>query len=275
MSDIVFNMIPRSLYADKEVNPLSIVVYGALCSFADEEGVCWPSHKTIAKEANVSESTVKRALRQLEKKGFVFSEKRFDSNGSLTSKVYRVNKEKLGRIIDPTPSPKMTPAYVCETQPLGLTEPTLRSDRPINYNHRTITNEQEPKERRAKEKTPAPAPDLSTLSEALRASFEDWMEYKKQKKDKYTSKGLEKLLTQVKNNVAQYGEAAVIHAIDVSIASNWQGIIFDKAKEYKVVEIKPEIKPHVLSRGLNIMEVNDNDEDNTRPFGLKIGSKFR
>lgn len=60
--------------------------------------------------------------------------------------------------------------------------------------------------------------------------IKEWLEYKYQKKNKYTEIGFKKLLTQIEKAVDEYGEEAVINLIDECMASNYQGIIFDKLK---------------------------------------------
>lgn len=68
----------------------------------------------------------------------------------------------------------------------------------------------------------------------LRGKIEEWLEYKKQRKDKpYTEIGFKKLLTQIENNVNKYGEEQVIELIDECMSNNYQGIIFDKLKMRK------------------------------------------
>jgi Uncharacterized membrane-associated protein/domain len=46
---------------------------------------CWPAVNTIAKDMNLSRSTVKRALHDLTKAGLVDKEARYRENGSHTS----------------------------------------------------------------------------------------------------------------------------------------------------------------------------------------------
>lgn len=69
-------------------------------------------------------------------------------------------------------------------------------------------------------------------SENLDKAIKEWLEYKKERKDKpYTEIGLKKLLTQIKNNVTEYGEQQVVNLIDECMGNNYKGIIFDKLKK--------------------------------------------
>ena len=72
----------------------------------------------------------------------------------------------------------------------------------------------------------------------LRGKIEEWVSYKKERKDKeYTEIGFKRLLSQIENNVNKYGEDAVIELIDNCMASNYKGIIFDKLKSVKKVNV--------------------------------------
>ena len=53
-------------------------------------GSCWPGIKTIAKDLNLSRSTVKRALGELEQHGYLERLPRYRPNGSSTSNLYTV-----------------------------------------------------------------------------------------------------------------------------------------------------------------------------------------
>ena len=97
----------------------------------------------------------------------------------------------------------------------------------------------------------------------LRGKIEEWLEYKKQRKDKpYTEIGFKKLLSQIENNVNKYGEAAVIELIDECMSNNYQGIIFDKLKTKKPVtqELPEWFDKKVESKNLTLEEEKEYNE---------------
>lgn len=68
----------------------------------------------------------------------------------------------------------------------------------------------------------------------LISKIEEWLNYKKQRKDKpYTEIGLKSLLKRIDNTVQEYGTDKMIDVIDYSIANNYQGIVFDRLKNEK------------------------------------------
>lgn len=83
------------------------------------------------------------------------------------------------------------------------------------------------------ESPPTPPPGGWGFGPALSAAFEDWIAYKREKRQEYKPTGLKSLVTQVQNKAGEYGEEAVVNLIRECMASNWQGIIWDKlAKDH-------------------------------------------
>lgn len=64
------------------------LVYIYLHDRMDSERKAWPGLNTIAKDLSVSRSTVKRAVKDLEKAGLIRKEPHFRKNGSATSNRY-------------------------------------------------------------------------------------------------------------------------------------------------------------------------------------------
>lgn len=70
-----------------------------------------------------------------------------------------------------------------------------------------------------------------SFSTALQQSLEDWVQYKSERQEGYTERGLKALLRQIDSNVSRYGETAVRELMELSMASGWKGIIFDRLKD--------------------------------------------
>ena len=75
--------------------------------------------------------------------------------------------------------------------------------------------------------------DSFVFTEALHNKVNDWLDYKKEKRQPYKPKGLQSLLSQIQNQCAQHGEQAVIYVIDTSMANNYEGILWAKIAEVK------------------------------------------
>ena len=68
------------------------VVYMYLSDRANKEGTCWPGINRIASDLEMSRSTVKRALEDLIKNGYIEKELRYRGNGSFSSNLYTILK---------------------------------------------------------------------------------------------------------------------------------------------------------------------------------------
>lgn len=66
----------------------AVAVYMYLRDRADVQGRCWPAIRTIGRELGISRSTVKRALDDLVKSGYLKKEPRYRENGSKSSSLY-------------------------------------------------------------------------------------------------------------------------------------------------------------------------------------------
>lgn len=77
----------QSLYA-ANLPHRAIAVYMYLKSRTNQEGTCYPSIGTIAKELNISSKTVQRAIKDLEKAGFLTKEQRWRENGGKSSLLF-------------------------------------------------------------------------------------------------------------------------------------------------------------------------------------------
>ena len=67
-------------------------VYIYLADRANRNGECWPAIPTIAKELRLSQSTVRRALRDLREAGWITTEQRLRSNGGKSSLLYTLRQ---------------------------------------------------------------------------------------------------------------------------------------------------------------------------------------
>lgn len=68
----------------------AISVYIYLSDRANKDNICWPSITTIAKDLKLSESTSRRALRDLREEGLIQTQQRYRENGGNSSLEYRL-----------------------------------------------------------------------------------------------------------------------------------------------------------------------------------------
>ena len=77
-----------TIYSDNSLPIRAKTVYMYLRDRSDKERKCWPGINTIAAELNCSRSTIKRALHDLEKHGYMRRLPRYRESGSRSSNLY-------------------------------------------------------------------------------------------------------------------------------------------------------------------------------------------
>ena len=80
-----------TIYADRNLPHRAKTVYMYLRSMSASKGECWPGIKTIAADLHLSRSTVKRALNDLERHGYIQRAPRYRKNGSRSSNLYTLS----------------------------------------------------------------------------------------------------------------------------------------------------------------------------------------
>ena len=81
----------REIYAT-DLPHRAVAVYMYLRDRADKDGTCFPAINTIAQDLKISKSTVKRALSELEKKGYIRHERRYRKTGGNSSNIYYITR---------------------------------------------------------------------------------------------------------------------------------------------------------------------------------------
>lgn len=69
----------------------AVSIYIYLADRANKEGECWPSIPTIARDLKLSQSTVRRALKDLRREGLIETEQRYRTKGGKSSLLYKLH----------------------------------------------------------------------------------------------------------------------------------------------------------------------------------------
>lgn len=73
-----------------DVSSKAVAVFLYLLDHANKQGECWPAIPTIAEDLKISESTVRRAVKELKKAELLKTEQRYRPNGGTSSLCYKV-----------------------------------------------------------------------------------------------------------------------------------------------------------------------------------------
>ena len=75
---------------EMDLSHRAVSVYIYLSDRANKENECFPAIPTIAKELKLSESTVRRALRDLRKAKLIETKQRYREKGGTSTLLYRL-----------------------------------------------------------------------------------------------------------------------------------------------------------------------------------------
>ena len=108
-----------------------------------------------------------------------------------------------------------------------------RSKAKASYSYDCLALEEDKDKEKDKDKEnniPPIIPPVQELPDSIRGKAEEWLSYKKERRESYKPQGLRSFVTQVKTATEQYGASAVAELIDLSMANGYQGITWDRLK---------------------------------------------
>ena len=233
----------------------------ALADFSDDEGYCYPSYEVLAKKISKSKRTAIRAVEKLTEHGFLQKEKRELNDGTSRTNLYKIVSE--NERVTQTP-PMMTNEKEAVTSMTShsdtddtrvVTNVSLHSDKgvtPINITtNRTVSRTiNEPSI------NPLPPKGVSLPDFIDPALWQDYLAYKKERREKLSTKGIEMKFSEW----AKWANEGIdVNAcIREAMANEWQGVFKPKpsygAKVASGAQGVSDDNPHGLKQGtLNTM----------------------
>lgn len=185
--------------------------------------------KMLADELGFEENVVKLALGMLEQFSMIQTN---DGYFTIAGWNEYQNIEGMDKIREQNRLRKQ--AQRARQKQQMLPEASQDSHGTVTQSHATDKEEDIDKEKEKKKKredTPTLFKRLIgeyAFTKEMKAKLGEWITYKVERKESYKETGLKSLLRQVENKCQEYGEPAVMDLIDVCMASDWKGIIFDK-----------------------------------------------
>lgn len=85
-----FAIVPARAVDDRRLSRSTLAMLVTLGTYSDRNGWCWPSVSTLAVRLGISERQVKRAIRELEKLGYIETQRQFDNRGLEISARRRI-----------------------------------------------------------------------------------------------------------------------------------------------------------------------------------------
>lgn len=231
----------------------------ALADFSDDEGYCYPSYEVLAKKISKSKRTAIRAVEKLTELGFLQKEKRELKDGTSSANLYKILSEKdrvtqthprvtneKERVTSMTPpsdtydTPRVTSMTPCSDK--GVTPINITTNRTVS---RTIN---EPS------MNPLPPEDVLLPDFIDPALWQDYLAYKKERREKLTQKGIEMKFSEWAKWASEGID--VNECIREAMANEWQGVFKPKTQggSGRNVPNNAATNPHGLNQGtLNTM----------------------
>nr|DAX97001.1 MAG TPA: helix-turn-helix domain protein [Caudoviricetes sp.] len=233
----------------------------ALADFSDDEGYCYPSYEVLAKKISKSKRTAIRAVEKLAELGFLQKEKRELKDGTSSANLYKILSEK-DRVTQTHPRVTNEKERVTSMTLPSDTDDTPRvtsmtpcSDKgvtPINITtNRTVS-------RTIKEPSinPLPPKDVSLPDFIDPNLWQEYLAYKKERREKLSSKGIEMKFSEWAKWASEGID--VNECLREAMRNEWQGVFKPKptygAKATSGTQGVSDDNPHGLKQGtLNTM----------------------
>lgn len=233
----------------------------ALADFSDDEGYCYPSYEVLAKKISKSKRTAIRAVEKLAELGFLQKEKRELNDGTSRTNLYKIVSE--NERVTQTP-PMMTNEKEAVTSmtshsdtddTMVVTNVSLHSDKgvtPINI----TTNRTVSRTIKKPSINPLPPKDVSLPDFIDPTLWQEYLAYKKERREKLSSKGIEMKFSEWAKWDAEGID--VNECLREAMRNEWQGVFKPKptygAKATSGTQGVSDDNPHGLKQGtLNTM----------------------
>ena len=83
-------MVDLRFLQEYDLTARAISVYEHLLLRSNQDGQCWPAVPTIARELQLSEKTIRRAINDLKAKGLLTTEQRYRRSGAKSSLMFQI-----------------------------------------------------------------------------------------------------------------------------------------------------------------------------------------
>lgn len=212
------NYIPYNRTLAKQIGVENAIIFGALCGYQRhyKQEEFYREQQNIMEDTCLSEYSVRKSIKELQALGLIVVTKK----GLPAKYYYRISSENLMKLLSTS----------------GVKNDTTGD----NENITTINNNRYIKEsNNNKNKNKNKIINSFEFTDKSKKAIEDWLQYKKEKKQTYKEKGLEILCKKLFQMQKDNGENYLINAINHSMANNYAGIYPDnKAKDTNKEDIR-------------------------------------
>lgn len=204
-----YAILPADVRYDKNLTAKEKLLYAEITALSNKEGYCWASNSYFAELYNTTDRTIRTCITNLVNNGYINRELIYKKDGKEVEKRILTLRKNFSV---PQEENFLTP-----------------QEENFLYNNTSINTINIIKEKtNKKEKSDGDYKfnfseyEIDDLEEFVKP-IQDWMDYKKEKHNKYTTKGFQMFVKRlIKLSSGRYELAREI--VDISIANNYQGI---------------------------------------------------
>lgn len=131
-------VIPAGVRYDPELPPSAKLLYAEISSLTDAAGYCFASNAYFERLYDLSERTIIRLLRTLERRGWIRTEE--NTGGKATRKIYAGVNPAAGAAADPLTKMSVPPDKNVSTPLTKMSPPTINK----KINNKSISSPQSP-----------------------------------------------------------------------------------------------------------------------------------
>lgn len=205
-----FTVVPNSLLRDQKLSLRDIGILIFMLSLPDEWEFSIAGFDAIL--PHDGRDAITASLKRIEEAGYLRRDRERGANGQIGGVVWYVSDLPM--------------ADTPETDLPYTAEPCTDLPNTANPLQRKNLFDKEKRDKEKRDDAPLVLPFGPELCEV----FGDWLAYKKERRQGYKAVGLRNLITQTQKAAEQFGEQAVADVIRTSMASGYQGIVFDRLK---------------------------------------------
>lgn len=229
-------VIPASVRYDKALRPNAKLLYGEIRAMASREGYCWASNRYFAQLYGLTEKTISELIRDLAREGHIWTEvlRQADTNQVAQRRIWvsQERYERQTREEEPMEALSPAPPKKPGRSPEKSEEPPRKNREAFDRKKKTRENipPLPPKGQGKEGFSPEAALEQANLPQPAKQAMLEWLAYKRERRESYKPQGLKALFSRAQDCAGRYGGQAVADAIQDSMASNYQGVAWDKLR---------------------------------------------
>lgn len=198
-----YAIIPANVRYDKNLPANAKLLYGEITALCNEKGFCWATNGYFAELYGVSNRSISMWIKSLVEKGYLTSRVKYKKGSKeVESRILSISTPPEENFHTPVEDSFQTPGRKLPYPP----EENFQENTTVNTTNNNTNTE------------------LPFKSEQFKTKWEEWIQYRKEKKlSPYKPTGLKNTFKNLEN-LSLKNEITAIKILEQSMANGWQGL---------------------------------------------------